>query len=123
MIEIILPVVSGILSYLFGSFGSTQWYHPGVEQILGQWKLLFAFIAAAGVFLSKDRVGFWVILALGVISAIGFALNYKSFNAIPPILPATHTSWFFFQLAQSCAVGVGVRLIAELGGLSGRATK
>jgi hypothetical protein len=123
MIDIVLTGVSGILSYLVGSFGSTQWYHPGVEEILGKWKLMFSFIAAGSVFISKSRRGLVAMGLLGLVAAIGFAVNYKSFNAIPPILSATDTSWFCFQLAQSCWVGFGLRLLTELSGFRPKPSK
>jgi hypothetical protein len=116
MTEIVLTGVSGILSYLVGSFATSQWYHPGVEEILGKWKLMFAFIAAGSVFISKSRSGLIAMGLLGLLAAVGFAVNYKAFNAVPPILSATHTSWFCFQLAQSCWVGFGLRLLTELRG-------
>src|ERR1700682_6391998 len=104
--ETILGAVSGILSYFVGSFGSDKLYHPGFDEPYVAWKVLFAFLSAAAVFLSQSKKGLITVIVVGIAGAVGLGLNYKSQNAIPPILSATVTSWFFYQLAQSSFVGV-----------------
>ena len=114
MVESILSVVGGIISYFVGSFGSDKLYYPGFDQPFVAWKVLFAFVSAAAVFLSQTNKGLIAVTSVGILSAIGLGINYGANNAIPPILSASVTSWYFYQLAQSCFVGVGVRLATKL---------
>jgi hypothetical protein len=114
MEQTILGVVSGILNYFLGSFGSDKLFYPGFDEPYVAWKVLFAFLSAAAVFLSQSKKGLITVMLAGIAGAIGFGLNYKSQNAIPPFLSATATSWYFYQLTQSCFVGVGLRLAGKL---------
>jgi hypothetical protein len=123
MVDTILSVVSGILSYLLGSFGSAKFFHPGLEEAFGAWKVFFAFIAVGSIFLGKSRRGLILIFVVGLIAAAIFGLNYKSNAAIPPIASATDISWFAFQLAQGCIVGALVRLAADFKELFGKTDK
>jgi hypothetical protein len=110
MVDAILSIVSGILSYLLGSFGSAKFFHPGIEEAFGAWKVLFAFIAVGSIFLGKSKKGLTLVLVIGAIAAALFGWNYKSNTPFPPIWSATDISWFAFQLAQGCIVGALVRL-------------
>jgi hypothetical protein len=112
--ETVLSAVSGILSYFLGSFGSDKFFYPGFDEPYVAWKVLFAFLSAAAVFLTQSRNGLIAVIVVGILGSIGFGLNYKAQDAIPPILSATVTSWFFYQLTQSCFVGVGLRLAGKL---------
>jgi hypothetical protein len=114
VVEAILSAVGGIISYFVSSFGSDKLFYEGFDEPFLGWKVFFAFLAAGAVFLSQSTRGLIAVFVVGVLSAIGLGLNYKSLNAIPPIWSATDTSWFCFQIAQSCFVGVGVRLAAKL---------
>jgi hypothetical protein len=115
MIDAILSTVGGILSYFLGSFGSSQLFdNPGLEADFGAWKVLFAFVAAASVFLSQSGRGLFFVFVIGALSGVGLGLNYKSSTAIPPLGSATDMAWFSFQLAQACFVGIGVRLATQL---------
>jgi hypothetical protein len=114
MVETILSAVGGIVSYFVGSFGSDKLYYPGFDAPFVAWKVLFAFLSAAAVFLSQSNKGLIAVFVVGIVGAVGLGLNYQSVNAIPPVLSATVTSWYCYELAQSCFVGVGVRLVAKL---------
>jgi hypothetical protein len=117
MLDTLLSVVGGIISYLFGSFASLKLFQPGLEQAFGVWKILFAFIAAVSVFLSQTTKGLIGIFTLGILAAFMLGMNYGSKAAFPSFMyfwSPTDVSWFSFQLAQSCIVGVIIRLLSKL---------
>jgi hypothetical protein len=117
MINTILSAVGGVLSYFVGVFGESKLFQPGLGETFVAWKVLFFFIAAGSVFISGSRKGLIAVFVVAILASIALGVNYGSNNAYPPLLSATDTSWFAFQLAQSCFVGIGVRLAAELGKL------
>jgi len=115
MTDMVLSTVGGILSYLLGAFGNAKLFdNPAFEDVFAAWKILFVFVAAGSVFLAQSKRGLAVVFVAGVLGAVGLGLNYQSRNAIPPVASSTDIAWFSFQLAQSCFVGIGIRLAAKL---------
>ena len=106
MVDALIGAAGAILSYFLGSFGSAKFFHPGLEEAFGAWKLLFAFLAFISIFLSQSKRGLVGIIIVGVMAAALFGWNYKSATAFPPFWSATDIAWFSFQCAQSAAVGV-----------------
>jgi hypothetical protein len=115
MVDAILSAVSGIVSYFLGSLGNSVLFpNPGLEQAFAAWKISFLFIAAGSTFVAQSTKGLIAVFIVGGLGALGLGLNYWAVDAMPPIGSATDTAWFCFQLAQSCFVGVGVRLATKL---------
>jgi hypothetical protein len=114
MTDTLLSAAGAIISYLFGIFVTPKLFQPGLDEAFAAWKVLFAFLAAASVFISQDNRGLVAAFGLGVIASILLGINYKSANAFPPFWSSTDISWFSFQVAQSCILGIIVRFAAKL---------
>jgi hypothetical protein len=108
--DALLSVAGGLLNSLLGAFTGPTMFGAPLDTAFAAWKVLFFFIAAGSVFLAQDRRGLIAALAVGVLAALVLGWNHKSSNAFPPWWSATDISWFSFQLAQACAVGIVVRL-------------
>ena len=125
MINALLTVMGGILSYFLSPFGADKLFYPGFDAPFVAWKVFFAFCAAAAVFVSAwgKGKGLALVLLVGLISAGLLGINYQHDNPFPPIASPTDISWFAYQAAQACFFGVAGGLISRLKVLGAGASK